>query len=127
MDCGDFVKIGVSCNVELRKNCIPYKVNQYYCTEPFSNAFKAEKIAHKAFDSERRLDLIGTEYFNVDFDSACKYVKEVIGLMFGLNANRVFMEIFSKLSKESKMMAIVYLSALRDKEVADKGRQLQEA
>lgn len=35
-------------------------------------------------------------------------------------------EIFSVLSEENKTMAIVYLSALRDKEVADSGKQLQE-
>lgn len=36
-------------------------------------------------------------------------------------------DIFKEISEESKMMAIVYLSALRDKEVADKVRQLREA
>ena len=36
-------------------------------------------------------------------------------------------DIFKEISEESKIMAIVYLSALRDKEVADKGRKLQEA
>ena len=35
--------------------------------------------------------------------------------------------LFSKLSEENKTMAMVYLSALRDKEIADGGRQLQEA
>ena len=35
--------------------------------------------------------------------------------------------IFSTLSEENKTMAMVYLSALRDKEVADSGKQLQEA
>lgn len=34
--------------------------------------------------------------------------------------------IFQEMSEESKMMAIVYASALRDKEIADKSRQLQE-
>lgn len=35
--------------------------------------------------------------------------------------------IFSNLSEENKIMAMVYLSALRDKEVADSVKQLQEA
>ena len=36
--------------------------------------------------------------------------------------------LFVDISEESKMMAIVYLSALRDKEIADKGRkELQKA
>ena len=30
--------------------------------------------------------------------------------------------LFSNISEESKMMAIVYLSALRDKEIAETGR-----
>lgn len=34
--------------------------------------------------------------------------------------------IFSGLSEENKTMAMVYLSALRDKEIADGARQLQE-
>lgn len=35
--------------------------------------------------------------------------------------------IFADISEESKMMALAYLSALRDKEIMDKGRQFQEA
>lgn len=35
--------------------------------------------------------------------------------------------LFADISEESKMMAIVYLSALRDKEIADRSKQLQEA
>lgn len=37
-----------------------------------------------------------------------------------------FSEAFEALSEESKTMAIVYLSALRDKEVAESSRQLAE-
>lgn len=33
--------------------------------------------------------------------------------------------LFADISEESKTMVLVYLSALRDKEIADKGRQLQ--
>lgn len=127
MDCGDFVKIGVSFDVECRRGQIPYKINQYYCTEPFSGALRAEKMAHRHFDAVRRKDLKGTEYFDVDFESACKYIKEVIGMQFCLNAQKTFVRIFSMLSNESKTMAIAYLSALRDKEVADMSRSMQEA
>lgn len=35
--------------------------------------------------------------------------------------------LFADISEESKTMVLVYLSALRDKEIADKSRQLQEA
>lgn len=34
--------------------------------------------------------------------------------------------LFSNLSEENKTMAMVYLSALRDKEIADSARELQE-
>lgn len=35
-------------------------------------------------------------------------------------------EIFSQLSEENKNMAIVYLSALRDKEIADSSKKICE-
>lgn len=37
---------------------------------------------------------------------------------------RKISEIFSSLSEENKNMAIVYLSALRDKEIADSDKKL---
>lgn len=51
--------------------------------------------------------------------------------MLGINKDiedaKKISDIFADISEESKTMAIVYLSALRDKEIADKSRQLQEA
>lgn len=44
MDCGEFIKIGVSCNPSRRKHQIPYRVSQYYCTEPMENAFEIENL-----------------------------------------------------------------------------------
>lgn len=41
------------------------------------------------------------------------------------DANRIE-DLFADISEESKTMVVVYLSALRDKEIADKSRQLQE-
>lgn len=35
--------------------------------------------------------------------------------------------LFADISEESKTMVLVYLSALRDKEIADRSKQLQEA
>lgn len=37
------------------------------------------------------------------------------------------LDIYASISEESKSMAVVYLSALRDKEIMDKAKQLQEA
>ena len=36
-------------------------------------------------------------------------------------------KLFEEVSEESKTMVLVYLSALRDKEMAEMGKQLQEA
>lgn len=42
------------------------------------------------------------------------------------DAGRII-SLFADISEESKTMAVVYLSALRDKEIADRDKQLQEA
>lgn len=67
MDCGDFVKIGVSGNTEMRKMQIPYQVNQYYCTKKISNAFEIERKMHATFSKKRVSNAFGREYFSVPF------------------------------------------------------------
>lgn len=42
------------------------------------------------------------------------------------NVKRIF-DIFTDISKEGQIMAITYLSALRDKEILDRDKQPQEA
>ena len=44
-----------------------------------------------------------------------------------INGAEKISSLFADISEESKMMVIVYLSALRDKEIADQGKQLKEA
>lgn len=46
-----------------------------------------------------------------------------------IDDGRKISALFSKLSEENKTMVVVYLSALRDKEIADSGKkkELQEA
>lgn len=78
MDCGKFVKIGVSGNVDNRKNQIPYKVEQYYCTEPIENAFDIEQYMHNIFSPVNAKDKCGREYFEADFEIACKVLKAVL-------------------------------------------------
>lgn len=39
-----------------------------------------------------------------------------------IDEGKKFATLFSSLSEENKMMAIVYISALRDKEIADSGK-----
>ena len=43
MDCGNFIKIGVSENPVNREKQIPYKVLQYYSSKPVDNPFEIER------------------------------------------------------------------------------------
>ena len=70
MDCGDFVKIGVSGNVEQRATQIPYKVSRIYSTDEMEDAFKLEYKMHMMFCENRVLGAQGREYFDVPFDVA---------------------------------------------------------
>lgn len=101
MDCGGFVKIGVSNNAEIRRNQIPYEVKQYYCTEPIENAFETEKFIHKILSPVLDIRAKGREYFDIDFDVACEilnsslisdekrkgYVMDAVNTLFRKNQN----------------------------------------
>lgn len=76
MDCGDFVKIGVSGNVEQRATQIPYKVNRIYSTDEIEDAFKLEREMHMLFDGDRVPEAQGREYFNISFDIAVSELKK---------------------------------------------------
>lgn len=76
MDCGDFVKIGVSGNVEQRATQIPYKVNRIYSTDEMEDAFKLEREMHMLFDGNRVPEAQGREYFNISFDIAVFELKK---------------------------------------------------
>lgn len=76
MDCGDFVKIGVSGNVEQRATQIPYKVNRIFSTGEVEDAFKLEHEMHVMFCEDRVPDALGREYFNISFDIAVSELKK---------------------------------------------------
>lgn len=76
MDCGDFVKIGVSGNVEQRATQIPYKVKRIYSTDEMEDAFKLEREMHMLFDKNRVSEVQGREYFNISFDIAAFELKK---------------------------------------------------
>lgn len=76
MDCGDFVKIGVSGNVEQRATQIPYKVNRIFSTDEMEDAFKLEHEMHVLFDEDRVPEAQGREYFNISFDIAVSELKK---------------------------------------------------
>ena len=76
MDCGDFVKIGVSGNVEQRATQIPYKVNRIFSTDEMEDAFKLEHEMHTLFDGDRVPEVQGREYFNISFDIAVSELKK---------------------------------------------------
>ena len=77
MDCGEFVKIGVSIHPSKRKNQIPYKVKQYYCSEPIENPFDVEKRIHYYFSDKRNKKAFGREYFDVQFNEAVKILMDI--------------------------------------------------
>ena len=77
MDCGGFIKIGVSNNPNRRKEQIPYKVKQYYCTDLKENAFEIEKRMHSIFCSKRNREAPGREYFDVQFNEAVKILMDI--------------------------------------------------
>ena len=76
MDCGLFVKIGVSVNPDRRKDQIPYKVFQYYCSPKLENPFEIEKKLHSYFSYANCRQAYGREYFHVSFETAIKKVME---------------------------------------------------
>lgn len=76
MDCGDFVKIGVSGNVEQRATQIPYKVKRIFSTDKMENAFNLEREMHMLFDEDRVPEAQGREYFNISFDIAVSELKK---------------------------------------------------
>ena len=65
MDCGGFIKIGISNNVDKRKNQIDYPVKQYYSTEPIDNALEIEKYIKDELNPYNRI-IIGLLYLKTN-------------------------------------------------------------
>lgn len=80
MDCGDFVKIGVSVNVGRRASQIPYKVNRIFSTDEMEDAFKIEREMHSLFHDKRCQNIQGREFFSIPFDTAVSELKRKIGV-----------------------------------------------
>lgn len=78
MDCGGFVKIGVSLNAEQRRKKLPCGINQYYCTEPIDNAFEIERFMRKVYAPLNRQRKTGRECFNSEFACVCDVPKSAI-------------------------------------------------
>lgn len=78
MDCGDFVKIGVSGNVKRRSSEIPYKVKKIFSTDSMSSAFKVEHEMHMMFKDHIVPDAPGREYFDIPFDTAVYELKQKV-------------------------------------------------
>lgn len=87
MDFGDFVKIGVSGNVEKRATQIPYKVNQIYSTDEMEDAFKLDHEMHAMFCKDRVPDALGREYFNIPFNTAVSELKKKVSDINTSNKN----------------------------------------
>lgn len=71
------VKIGVSNNIKHRINTLENQTGKriinYYITKPCSNSYEIEKMAHIHFKNNR----IYGEWFNIDFNEAYEYVKNL--------------------------------------------------
>ncbi len=71
------VKIGVSQNVEQRKDYFisgsGYDIVDYHFTKPCSNAFEIENLVHKHFDGRR----MKGEWFSCNFDEAVRYTESI--------------------------------------------------
>ena len=78
MDCGEFIKVGVSENPDKRKSQIKHKVKKYYSTEPISNAFEIEKFMHDILHPVRNNSEDGREYFNMDFGTVCEVLEKSV-------------------------------------------------
>lgn len=78
MDCGNFIKIGVSENPVNREKQIPYKVLQYYSSKPVDNPFEIERSMHIYFSKFTALG-IGKEYFYTSFAEATRKLMEMVG------------------------------------------------
>lgn len=109
MDCGNFVKIGVSKNAEQRKHQIPYKVKQYYCTEPIQNAFAVENIIHNVLSEKRENNAKGREYFNISFGDACDCVRDSLMIFSNCEDGEHFEKRFSMMDKEKQFFIIGFI------------------
>ena len=138
MDCGDFVKIGISFDVERRRKQIPYAVKQYYCTEPIANYFEVEKKAHNRFSNFRVHNAKGTEYFDIDFIRACNYIRELTDENYAnaLEKRRAkkrlkrIIKAVLKLDKEKQNYLLGVAEGMvimKGDRVSDSTKQLQEA
>lgn len=109
MDCGNFVKIGVSQNTEQRKDQIPYEIKQYYCTEPIENAFGVERIIHNILSDKRENNARGREYFNISFDSACDCVRDSLMIFADCEDKEHFKKKFSMMDTEKQFFIIGFM------------------
>lgn len=76
MDCGSFIKIGVSKDPDKREKQIPYKVMQYYSSKPIDNPFEVERKMHTHFRKYSAVS-IGKEYFHLPFTDAVSKLMEM--------------------------------------------------
>ena len=139
-------KIGVSMNVEKRKRQLEAKngcLSIVYCSPLCENAFMIEKACHESFKDYS----IGSEWFDIDGHVVAERVMKIFNEMAHTDnshnrkssgnqnyekcvksdhENRKkpcigteILDIYNQLSDIGKIMVITYLSALRDKEIAD--------
>lgn len=109
VDCGEFVKTGVSIHPSKRKSQIPYNVKQYYCSEPVENSFEVEKRIHYYFSNKRNKKVFGKEYFDVSFWEAVEALTKI------LSSQRIDFD-----EKKTNNLKILLFGTDEEKEVQEK-------
>ena len=101
MDCGDFVKIGVSSNPARRAAEIPFKVIQIKATPAIRSmeAFHLERAMHHVFESFKEPSVPYNEYFRIPFKYA---VRELIEQFKANDCNAPVMEMLNFLEEEER-------------------------
>lgn len=101
MDCGDFIKIGVSSDPVRRAVEIPFTVSRIKATPAIRSveAFRLERAMHHIFESFKEPSVPYNEYFRIPFKYA---VRELIEQFKANDCNAPVMEMLNFLEEEER-------------------------
>lgn len=116
MDCGDFIKIGVSSDPARRAKQIPYSVLRFTeSPELYSkDAFTLEGNLHWIFQSERKDDASGREYFSVPFELAAQVLTQQLEAMELEPEKKTGFRLFRGKDRESLVIKVISLLKYAD-------------
>nr|DAH14434.1 MAG TPA: hypothetical protein [Caudoviricetes sp.] len=116
MDCGDFIKIGVSSDPARRVRQIPYSVLRFTESQELhsKDAFALEGSLHWIFQNERKDDASGREYFNVPFELATQVLTQQLEAMELEPEKKTGFRFFKDKDRESLAMKVISLLKYAD-------------